>query len=50
MGSSTWRLLTVDRQEKKDFKDEIKAHMLNLDEENYKKPLMPHLSLCVWGN
>ncbi|ONK74969.1 uncharacterized protein A4U43_C03F11960 [Asparagus officinalis] len=27
------------RQEKKEFKDEIKAHMLNLDEENYKEAI-----------
>lgn len=27
------------RQEKRDFKDQIKAHMLNLDEENYKEAI-----------
>lgn len=27
------------RQEKKDFKDEIKGHMLNFDEENYKEAM-----------
>ncbi|KAG6527192.1 hypothetical protein ZIOFF_009286 [Zingiber officinale] len=39
--------LPSSRQEKKDFKDLIKAHMLNIDEENYKEALEASFKVSV---